>query len=56
VLYRGLISGYPALTGSVCREKEIDKSRLAGGYCSRFYSDCGFPNNPPEEPSSSLNS
>ena len=25
-------------TGGVCREQEIDNARLAGGYCSRFYS------------------
>ena len=52
VLHRGLISGYPAPRRSVCRDKEIDKATLVGGYCSCFCSSSigGFPDTPPEEP------
>jgi hypothetical protein len=51
VLYRGLISGYPA-QGRRLSGEEIDNARLVEGYCSRFCSSplVGFLDNPPEEP------
>ncbi len=35
VLYRGLISGYPA-QGRRLSGEEIDNARLVEGYCSKF--------------------
>ncbi len=51
VLYRGLISGYPA-QGRRLSGEEIDNALLVEGYCSKIllFSACGFPDNPPEEP------
>jgi hypothetical protein len=50
VLYRGLISGYPA-HGRRLSGEEIDNALPVEGYFSRFcVSACGFLDNPPEEP------
>jgi len=51
VLYRGLISGYPA-QGRRLSGEEIDNALLVEGYCSKIllFSACGFPDNPPEAP------
>jgi hypothetical protein len=51
VLYRGLISGYPA-QGRRLSGDDIDNALLVERYCSKFCSSplVGFPDNPPEEP------
>ena len=51
VLYRGLISGYPAQGRRLSGEK-IDNARVVKGYCSRFCSSrtAVFPNTLPEQP------
>ena len=51
LIHRGLISGYTAPRGSVCREKRLTKRALLKDIAADFaLLDCGFPNNPPEEP------
>jgi hypothetical protein len=38
-------------TGSVCRDKRLTRRRLLADIAAVFaFLDCGFPDNPPEEP------